>query len=110
MVDTFLLELTPTYDPAGADIDVGKAEKIKVPLQPILRGEKGDPGNSASRYVHTQSLASAIWTVPHNLNARPSVMVADHLGNQIFADVFFVDQNIVQITHSSAITGFVYCN
>jgi len=112
------ITLTPNYpvtvnltDVAGSELVFFDAQdQISIELQPILRGEKGDPGSSLSRYVHTQSSPSSIWTVAHNLNAKPSVTVADHLGNQIFPDVAYVDANIVQITHGVAITGAVFCN
>lgn len=64
----------------------------------------------ASNYPHTQAIASAVWTVPHNLNRRPSVTTTDNLGRVVYGDVTYVDANIVQITHGSALTGFAYCN
>jgi len=66
--------------------------------------------SSGVRYIHTQSSASSVWTVAHNLNCRPSVDVVDHLGGQIFPDITWVDDNIVQVTHGSAIIGAVYVN
>jgi hypothetical protein len=61
-------------------------------------------------YTHTQAIAAAVWTVAHNLGRRPSVAVTDHLGNQIWPDVRWVDDNLVQVTHGTPLTGFAYCN
>jgi hypothetical protein len=51
-----------------------------------------------------------VWTVPHNLGRYPSVTVADHLGNVITPDVRYLDDDMVQITHGTALTGYAYCN
>lgn len=118
MPDRIALSLQPTYqitaslfDSAGALLAFGDTPgQIDIQLQAALRGEKGDPGSSTSRYVHTQSSSAATWTVAHNLNAQPSITVSDHLNRQIWADVTYVDQNIVQVTHATPLTGFVYCN
>lgn len=108
------LKLSKTYQ---ADISLSQQEtggisfksddEIALNLQPILRGLPGEVG---SRYTHTQSSAAAVWTVAHNLNIKPAVMVADHLDRQIFADVEWIDLNTVRVTHGSSITGKVYCN
>lgn len=111
------IALTPTYqfgidlsNAAGAAISIDSSpDEIAVGLLPILRGEKGDTGNAASRYVHTQAIAAEIWTVAHNLNARPNVTVCDHLDRVIEPDVEYIDANIVRVTHASAIAGFAYC-
>ena len=83
---------------------------VLLSLAGALRGERGLPGASQSRYIHTQASAAAVWTVPHNLAGRPAVTVVDHLARQIHPDVEWLDDNIVQITHGSAITGAVYCS
>lgn len=109
--------LSPTYQVlvelaggSGALVLSPSPVAISVELQPMLRGEKGDPGDAISRYVHTQADPAAVWTVPHNLHVRPSVTVVDHLGRQVFPDVVYLDNDIVHITHGNAITGAVYCN
>lgn len=68
------------------------------------------PQGGGSSFVYTQSTPSPVWTVPHNLNKRPSVTTVDHLGAQIFGDLVYIDDNIVQVVHGSPITGTVYCN
>lgn len=75
---------------------------------PGIQGPPGPPGGDT--YVYTQATPSAVWTVPHNLSRRPSVTIVDSQGRQIFADLRYIDDNIVQITHSVALTGQAYCN
>ncbi len=67
-------------------------------------------GITDKEYVHTQSSPATVWTVAHNLSKRPGVTVVDHLDREIYADVSYVDDNIIQVTHGTAIIGKVYCN
>lgn len=107
------ITLTPNYQASmqlsgdSGTLDISTADSIQVELHPILRGLPGDAG---SRFTHTQSSPAAVWTVAHNLNSKPSVMVVDDLDRQIFADVEWLDTNTVRVTHGSSIIGSVYCN
>lgn len=76
------------------------------------KGEKGDRGvaGTGATTTYVQSLPSAVWTCPHNLQQYPSVTVVDPLGQVIIPDVFYIDNNIVRVTHGSAISGTVYFN
>lgn len=74
-------------------------------------GPQGPPGGGAgATYTHTQSVAAAVWTVPHNLGRYPSITVVDNLGGQLYPDVRYIDTDIAQITHSVPLTGRAYCN
>lgn len=107
------IALAPNYPVAiqlsgvAGTLDISAVDSIDVLLHPILRGLPGDAG---SRYTHTQSSPAAVWTVAHNLNLKPAVMVVDHLDRQVFADVEWIDSNTVRVTHGENITGSVYCN
>lgn len=74
-------------------------------------GPAGPPGGGAgATYTHNQAIASAVWTVAHNLGRYPSVSVVDHLGGLLTPDVRYLDANLVQITHSVPLIGKAYCN
>lgn len=105
LVPSYPVSIQLSGDSGALELSI--VESISVELSPILRGL---PGSAGSRYTHTQSSASAIWTVAHNLNSKPVVMVADHLDRQIFPDIEWIDNNIVRVTHGYAITGSVFCN
>jgi len=77
----------------------------------VTRGAPGPRGPAGGgNYEHTQSIPATGWTVAHNLGRHPSVSVTDHLGNLVIADTTYVDLNIVQITHGTAMIGYAYCN
>lgn len=61
-------------------------------------------------YIHEQGIASAVWTVQHNLDKYPSVTVVDSAENEIVAEVEYLDKNTVQITMTGASKGRAYLN
>ena len=61
-------------------------------------------------FVHEQGVASAVWTVQHNLNKRPSVNVVDSAGNEIVAEVIYDTNNSLTIRMKGASKGFAYLN
>ena len=93
---------------AATPVVVQAGARATLEVLQVHVGLRGLAGANGSTYEHTQSIASTGWTVPHNLNRHPSITTTDHLGNVIYGDVSYVDANIVQITHGSALTGFAY--
>lgn len=63
-----------------------------------------------STYIHEQGVASAVWTVQHNLNKYPSVTVVDSSDNVIVADIEYIDTNTVRISMVGASKGRAYLN
>jgi hypothetical protein len=61
-------------------------------------------------FIHEQGVASAVWTVQHNLNKYPSVTVVDSSGNELITEIEYVDTNTVQITMNGASKGRAYLN
>ena len=98
------------FAPLQPALQLEFAKRLERPL-PMVTAYVGPPGPPGGMtYTHTQAIAAAVWTVAHNLGRRPSVAVTDHLGNQIWPDVRWVDDNLVQVTHGTPLTGFAYCN
>lgn len=75
-----------------------------------IRGEPGPPGDGDLNYVHTQSSASSLWSVAHNLGKFPSVTVIDSGNNVVFGDVVYVDLNNITISFSAGFGGKAYIN
>lgn len=71
----------------------------------------GPQGVSASAqifYVHTQAIASAVWTINHNLNGEPTAVVLDSAGTQCEGTFSYPSKNQMVITFTSAFTGTAY--
>ena len=61
-------------------------------------------------YIHEQGVASATWTINHNLNKFPAVSVVDSAGNEIVAEVSYPDKNTCIVTMVGASKGKAYLN
>lgn len=71
-----------------------------------LVGPKGDPGESAvnAPEVH-EFTAERIWTISHNLSARPSVEVTDAGGNKVIPEIHYSNDTTVFVIHARPFTG-----
>ena len=61
-------------------------------------------------FVFNQAVASATWTVQHNLNKFPSCTMVLGTGQQGYGDVTFIDENNLTITFAGAESGKAYIN
>lgn len=66
-------------------------------------------------YTHTQSGASATWTITHNLNKFPSVTVIDSGDSVVQGEILYNSANQLTITFfaggvESAFSGKAYLN
>lgn len=66
-----------------------------------------DEGTS---YLHTQTTASAVWTITHNLGFKPSVELFNAGSQEIDGDVLHLSVNVVQVSFTIPITGFARLN
>jgi hypothetical protein len=61
-----------------------------------------------SKYVHTQSTASTVWNIQHNLKFFPNVTIVDSGENYVIGDVQYVDWNNLTVTFSHLFGGKAY--
>lgn len=73
---------------------------------PGMGGGSGDSGH----YVHTQSVASATWTVTHNLSSvrQPAVVLDSEPDAILICDVSVINLNTISIQFDSPVTGKAY--
>jgi hypothetical protein len=64
------------------------------------------PGDVA--YTHTQSVASATWTINHNLGFNPVAVVLDSGGTQCEGAISYPTTNQMVIVFTGAFTGIAY--
>ena len=78
--------------------------------QPIVRVTAPGPQGNAAQvfYVHTQSVASATWTINHNLGGEPTAVVLDSAGTQCEGTFSYPSKNQMIITFTAAFTGTAY--
>ena len=57
-------------------------------------------------YVHTQNIAAAVWTIPHNLSQQfVSAHVIDFAGNILLPEIEYISANIINLTFIDAVQG-----
>jgi len=66
--------------------------------------------NVDKNYVHVQSAASAVWTIPHNLDKLCAIQAVDSFNNEIAGDIKWIDKNNVTITFNTPVSGKALCN
>lgn len=67
-------------------------------------------GAGDKNFVFNQAVASATWTVQHNLDKFPSCTMVLGTGQQGYGDVTFIDENNLTITFAGAESGKAYIN
>jgi hypothetical protein len=65
---------------------------------------------SPATFVFAQATPSASWSIAHNLNRFPSVVVVDSSGRMVEGDVTYVDANNVSVGFAAGFSGTAYLN
>ena len=90
-------------------VSYGGPQGVQGPIGPTGPTWAGGLGTAAVAalvsYTHTQSAASATWTIAHNLNFRPSVNVFDSAGTMVEGAVTHTNENTLTIVFSATISG-----
>lgn len=81
-------------------------EELVLAVTPYL---KGDPGDAATQFIHTQSVPSDTWTVNHNKGFRPNALVYSIGWVEIETLVVHVSENQLVVQLNSPQTGYVLC-
>lgn len=68
------------------------------------------PSDVDKNFVFTQGSAASTWTVNHNLEKFPSVMVVDSGNNVVIGDITYTNTNSLTVSFSSAFSGKAYIN
>jgi hypothetical protein len=95
---------------AGATNTPAQGQALANALRPFFVGPAGPPGNGEVQYTHTQAVASATWTVNHNLGYRPAVSVLSVGGALMLAEVIHISANQAQVFFDSPTAGQAACS
>ncbi len=61
-------------------------------------------------YEHVQSVASANWTIQHNLGKKPNISVYDDEGREQLVNVEHLSNNVAHINWSQPTAGSAICS
>lgn len=85
-----------------------------MPVVVEFGGPQGAPGSGGEggdlHFVFTQGAPASTWTVTHNLNKFPSVLVQDSANSEIEGDIEYVSLNQLIVKFSAAFSGKAYLN
>ena len=66
--------------------------------------------SSDKNYIHSQTAASNVWTVDHNLGKFCAVTAVDSAGNIVVGNVEYTSKDSLTIKFSAPVSGKAYCN
>ena len=105
------VQATPVSQPTSSPIVVGPGQGGAIGPQGVqgVQGVQGTVGPQPNIfYTHTQPLPSATWTINHNLNGHPTVVVLDSANTQCEGNISYTDNNTMVVTFSAAFSGIAY--
>ena len=65
-------------------------------------------GGNTRRHVHSQTMASEVWTINHTLGGKPSVTVVDTADTMVIGEVTYISDAQIIVEFTSAFSGFAY--
>ena len=77
----------------------------------LVTGSINVPGeDEVDSYIHDQGQAYHVWTIQHNLDKYPSVVVVDNGDDVVHGQINYQSKNTIIITFSAAFAGKAYLN
>lgn len=70
-----------------------------------VTGPQGRPGTGANMFVYTTQTPLTIWPIHHNLNFYPNIILIDTANDVFYADIVYVDSNVVNVYMTAPTTG-----
>lgn len=61
-------------------------------------------------FVYHSEIPQKVWSVLHNLGKYCSIIVVDDNKNVIYPDITYVSENEIQVSATSELTGYAFCN
>lgn len=85
--------------------------KVKIDEGTFKESAQGSgPYHMSGTYVHTQSVASTTWVIPHGLNKYPSITVQSTSKITVIGEHNYDSLNQLTLTFSHALAGKAYLN
>jgi hypothetical protein len=79
----------------------------KIELRQV--GLRGLPGEGDKNFIKNFTNLAEV-TVVHGLNKRPAISIENSAGDEVEADVKYIDPNTMKVQFSSSFTGRIICN
>jgi hypothetical protein len=73
-------------------------------------GNPGPPGTNGAGITYTQTTPSSVWTITHNIGARPAVATFSVGGVEMLGTVTHLSNDVVQVNFSTPVAGTARLN
>lgn len=64
----------------------------------------------AATYVHNQITPLEEWIIAHNLGRYPNTTIIDSAGTVVIGEIWYIDENNIQVSFTSGFSGKAYLN
>ena len=78
-----------------------------APNNVVIRSSSASSINTR-RYIHSQSIASDEWVIPHTLGGHPSVTIVDSANTAVFGEVQYDSTTQVTVYFTVPFSGLAY--
>lgn len=79
-------------------------ESMKLTIDKLLSDVK------KKTFIHSQLTPSSSWSITHNRNEYPSVIVVDSGDSTVIGEIDYIDMNNITLTFSGSFSGKAYLN
>lgn len=79
--------------------------RVSAPVDVLMQAPSKAGLAAAVGYFHTQSVASSLWTISHNLGYKPVVRILNTGGQEVEADIIHTSDNVLTINFVVSIAG-----
>lgn len=109
LTTTQLTQISQAYDKTVLGIDISQTETDRT-VTLTYRDNTTIADLYKHSHIHTQTVASAVWSVTHNLGKYPSVSVIDSANEEVIGEVEHIDSNLLNIKFTAVFSGKAFIN
>lgn len=96
-----------------SDLDVSSIETqqdLNLVLVKIVKELLNAYRASDKYFIHDQFNPASVWTIYHDLDKKPSVVVTDSADTMVEGEIKYISNNEVRITFNFPFSGYAYLN
>lgn len=104
-----IAQITEAYNRSVMGIDITQSETDRT-VTLTYRDNTTIADLYKFSHIHTQTVASALWTITHNLGKYPSVSIIDSANEEVIGEVEHINNNTLNIKFTAAFSGKAFIN
>lgn len=109
LTSTQIIQIEEAYSKSVMSIDITQTETDRT-VTLAYRDNTTIADLYKFSHIHTQTVASALWNITHNLGKFPSVSIVDSANEEVIGEVEHVNNNTLNIRFTAAFSGKAFIN